>query len=162
MSQKLRGKESEAATTSVKRLALLLLEITLPNISTSLIQVFVCTRFDHGAFLRESLTLSCDASGQRIRWVVFAAVALAVYIAGVPLLLFTTLFQHRRAIEQLGAELQRHNIKRGGTGLNANQLVRSKQARSSFTNLTSELRWLMPKFEKFVSLPPRAVLFVAQ
>ena len=67
---------------TAKGLAMLLLEITLPSIATSLVQVFICTRFDHGAFLNEMLTLSCDNSDQRIHWVVFASLALVIYVVG--------------------------------------------------------------------------------
>ena len=71
-----------AATRTVKRLSLLLLELTLPTITTSLIQVFVCDRFENGSFLREQLSLACDKSGERLQWIVFAAGALVVYLIG--------------------------------------------------------------------------------
>ena len=148
MSKKLRSQPSEAASRSAKRLALLLLEVTLPSIATSLIQVFICQKFDDGAFLRESLTLACDDTYQRTFWVVFAAVALVAYMVGVPCLIFTIMFQHRHEIQKLGADLQQHN-QRQRTGLTANQLVGSKRARSSFVAAVDDLRWLLPKFEKF-------------
>ena len=150
MSEKLRGRPTEAATNSVKRLALLLLEVTLPSITTTLIQVFICQKFDDGAsFLRESLVLACDDSdSSRAFWVVYAAVALIVYMVGVPSLIFAIMFPYRHKIQKLGADLQQLN-QRGRTGLTANQLAGSKRARSSFVSLTTELRWLLPKFEKF-------------
>lgn len=46
--------------------------------------------------------------------------------------------------------MQTYNRARGTTGLNANQLIKSKQARNSFISLTTEIRWLLPKFEKFL------------
>jgi len=58
------------------------------------------------------------------------------------------MFQHRHAIEKLGTELQEHNQRRG-TGLNMEQLAKSKQARSSFASLTLEMQWLLPKVEMF-------------
>ena len=148
MSKMLRGQPSEEASRSAKRLALLLLEISLPTITTSLIQVFICQQFDNGWFLRESLTLPCDDSAQRKFWVVISAVVLVAYMVGVPTLIFTVLFQNRRAIQKLGGDLREHN-KSERTGLTGNQFVRSKQARGSFATLHSEMRWLLPKFEKF-------------
>ena len=59
------------------------------------------------------------------------------------------MYQHRHAIQKLGTEMQQYNHPRG-TRLNANQLIKSKQARSSFVSLTAEIRWLLPKFEKFL------------
>ena len=66
----------------------------------------------------------------------------------VPLLIFTTLYRHRDAIHKLGTELQRHNELRG-TGRTATELASSRHARSSFVALTDEMRWLLPKFNKY-------------
>ena len=60
------------------------------------------------------------------------------------------MFQNRHAISKLGTELKRHNQSQK-TGLNVNQLARSKHARSSFVALTNDMRWLLPKFDKFKS-----------
>ena len=148
MNEKLRGRPTEAASRSAKRLALLLLEVILPSIATSLIQVFICQKFDDGAFLRESLVLACDDSDSREFWVVYATAALVVYMVGFPSLIFTVMFQHRRAIQKIGHDLQQHN-RRSRTGLTASQLSGSKRARRSFVALTTELAWLLPRFEKF-------------
>ena len=67
----------------------------------------------------------------------------------VPILVFATMFGHRHAIQKLGVEMRQYNQPRH-TGLTANQLIKSKQARSSFASLTTEIRWLLPKFEKFL------------
>ena len=149
ISERLRGRPSEPAARSAKRLSLLLLEITLPSTTTTLIQTFICQQFDNGAFLRESLTIACDDSPRRRLWVVFSAVTLIVYMIGVPTLIFTVMFQYRHAIQELGVKLQQHNEQRGRTSLTANELVKSKQARSSFVSLHWEMRWLLSKFEKF-------------
>ena len=148
MSKTLRGKPSDETARSAKRLAFLFLELTLPSITTTLINVFNCERFDDGAFLRESLTLACDNSDQRSFWVAFAAVVLVAYMVGVPVLIFTVMFQNRHAILKVGVDLQQHN-QIGRTGLTANQLVRSKQARGSFVTNLSGILWLVSKFEKF-------------
>ena len=79
LSKALRGQSSEEASRTVKRVMLLLLELALPSITTSLIQVFLCTRFDNGSFLREELTLACDDSSGRALWVAFAAIGLVAY-----------------------------------------------------------------------------------
>ena len=82
LSKVLRGQPSDEASNTVKRVALLMLELTLPSITTTLIQVFLCDRFDDGAFLRAMLTLRCDDSDTRARWVAFAVVGLVVYPLG--------------------------------------------------------------------------------
>lgn len=77
----LRGVPS-TATNSAKKLTLLLLELVLPNIVTSLIQVLICERFDDGSFLSADLSISCDGGDQRMRWVVFATLSLVIYLLG--------------------------------------------------------------------------------
>ena len=109
---------------------------------------YVCDRFDGGSFLRAELTQRCDDSGRRFSWGVFAAVGLVAYPLGIPTLIFVIMFQHRHHMLKLSSELQRHNSARG-TGLNVNQLAKSKHARGSFASLTVEMRWLLPKFDKF-------------
>ena len=174
LSKALRGEPSDAATRAFKRLSLLLLELTLPSIATSLIQVFNCQEFDNGSFLREQLTLECGNSEGRALWVAFASIALVVYILGgnatvrfrfgwttancvlfrctscisVPVLIFATMHHHRDAILKLGSEMQQQNEQRG-MGLNINQLSKSRHARQSFVLLANDLNWLRPKFEKF-------------
>ena len=69
--------------------------------------------------------------------------------ATVPIVIFTTMYLNKDAIRKLGTEVQQHNLRRGGTSLNAIQLAKSKQARASFVALTTDMQWLMPKFEKF-------------
>ena len=73
---------SDMAVTKAKERSLLLLELVLPSIATSLVQVFGCTEFDDGSFLAESLTLACDDSDERVFWVLFAGISLTVYILG--------------------------------------------------------------------------------
>ena len=64
------------------------------------------------------------------------------------MLMFTAMHQNRHAIQKFGHELRQYNQKRG-SGQTANQLIKSKQARNSFSTLTTEIRWLLPKVEKF-------------
>ena len=168
----MRGRQNAAETMKIKGLAMLLLELTLPSIATSLIKVFVCRQFDNGAFLAEELTLPCDDSKQRMLWITFTTISLVAYVLGgeflvlfenrsyhssdcsrcalatVPTLMFTTMYQQRHAIHKLGLELQRHNQVRG-TGLTMAQLAKSKHARRSFAALQTEMKWLLPKFEAF-------------
>ena len=59
-----------------------------------------------------------------------------------------TMYPHRHAIRKMGTDPQDHNKSRGTT-LTSQQLAKSKRARSSFTSLTVEMAWLLPKFEKF-------------
>ena len=71
-----------------------------------------------------------------------------VVLSTVPMLMFATMHHQRHAIRKLGLELERHN-QRSGTGINLSQLAKSRHARSSFTSLTVEMQWLLPKFEAF-------------
>ena len=91
----LRGETVEEASRTVKRVILLLLELTLPSITTSLIQVFICTRFDNGSFLREELTLACDDSDERVSWVAIALIGLVAYPLGGELRNYTSNAQPR-------------------------------------------------------------------
>ena len=59
------------------------------------------------------------------------------------------MYSQRRAIQKHGSELQRFNSYRG-TGLTSSQVIKSNQARTSFASLTTEIRWVLPKFEKFL------------
>ena len=65
------------------------------------------------------------------------------------MLIFTAMYSQRRAIQKHGSELQRFNSHRG-TGLTADQIIKSNQARTSFASLTTEIRWVLPKFEDFL------------
>ena len=78
----MRGRPNAAETTKAKGRAMLLLELVLPTISTSLVKVFVCQKFDDGVFLAQELTIHCDDSTQRVLWIAFAATSLAVYMIG--------------------------------------------------------------------------------
>ena len=82
MSKSLRGQSSAAATRTVSRLVLLLLEVCLPNISTSLVQVFVCDIYEDKWFLRAQLSLPCNSSNRRIHWMIVAIIALVAYPVG--------------------------------------------------------------------------------
>ena len=79
---KLRGQPNDDAWRTVKRLAMLLLELSLPGITTSLIQVFLCSSFDNGTFLRAESTLVCDGSSQRKLAVTLACIGIVVYTIG--------------------------------------------------------------------------------
>ena len=59
-----------------------------------------------------------------------------------------TMYPHRHAIRKMGTDLQEHNKSRGTT-LTSQQFAKSKHARSSFSSLTVDMAWLLPKVEKF-------------
>ena len=76
-----------------------------------------------------------------------ALISLCARAFSVPLGLFVTLHRHREAVQKLGNQLRSINGPRGvGT---VSQAAKSKQARGSFVSLSSDLAWLLPKFEKF-------------
>jgi len=82
LSRYLRRKSYAEAWLSAARSSLLLIELLLPMISTTVAQVFLCTTFDNGSFVQVELTLSCDDSVQRRGWVMVALAALIVYPLG--------------------------------------------------------------------------------
>lgn len=82
LSNALRGRSSDAAWRTVKGLVMLLLEISLPSVTTSLVKVLLCDQYDHGWFLREQLSLPCNDSERRIGWKLFAALGLVAYPVG--------------------------------------------------------------------------------
>ena len=82
LTKAVRGQPIDEASRTVKRLVLLMLELTLPSITTSLIQVFICSEFENGWFLSEELTLACDDSDQRAFWVAITVIGLMVYPLG--------------------------------------------------------------------------------
>ena len=74
-------RQDQSARVSAKY-SLLLLEIFLASISTTIIETFVCTEMDGEYFLNAELTLRCDGSPKRISWTIYAGFALALYTAG--------------------------------------------------------------------------------
>jgi len=78
----LTGNDSEYATQFALRGIMVLLELLLPSISTTIFQTFGCVEFDDGFHLREQLTLLCDGSGRRKTWVAIASLMALFYPIG--------------------------------------------------------------------------------
>jgi hypothetical protein len=67
-----------------------------------------CSEFDDGWFLRAELTIPCNGSARRQKWVAIASLLLAVYPIGVPLLLFGTMYRCRGEINRLQQALKQN------------------------------------------------------
>ena len=67
--------------------SLVALEVITPVLSTKLLQHYLCTQFDNGWFLRAELTLPCDASPRRRKWLIVASLFTIIYPIGVRRLL---------------------------------------------------------------------------
>ena len=70
------------AARTVGYLALMGIEVATPSVATTILQTFCCEAFDEEWFLRAEMTLACDASMRRTKWVAFAGVFTVVYLVG--------------------------------------------------------------------------------
>ena len=70
------------AARTVAYLALMGIEVAIPSVATTVLQTFCCEAFDDEWFLRAQLTLACDRSIRRSKWVAFAGVFAVVYLVG--------------------------------------------------------------------------------
>ena len=61
---------------------LVILELVLPTVSSTIATVFVCDSFDEGHYLREQLTLACDDSQARTYWCLYSGLMALVYPFG--------------------------------------------------------------------------------
>ena len=91
MSRMAVGKSDERvaqASNFALRGTLLILELFLPSVSTSIFSTFDCVDFDNGPFLRADLKISCDEeTTDRSFWVSYAYLMALVYPIGAPQLL---------------------------------------------------------------------------
>ena len=89
--------------------SLVWLELVLPSVTTTIVETYVCRRFDNGElFLNAMLTIPCDGSHRRRSWVLFASLAAAIYPLGVPLLFFSLMCLNRDQIKPVLQMLQDH------------------------------------------------------
>ena len=70
------------AARTVGYLALMGIEVATPSVAMTVLQTFCCETFDDEWFLRAELTLACDMSIRRTKWVAFAGVFAAGYLIG--------------------------------------------------------------------------------
>lgn len=140
------------AARKAAKLALILLEVMTPSVTTGVIQTFTCDKFDSGWFLRDELTLACDGSARRRKWVAVASVFIVVYPIGVPLLLFGLMYRHRDEINKLQQALKENDSVQADT-VSAKRLAMHlslKQRRPSIVaSVQHSLSWIVKKFERF-------------
>ena len=154
------GKADEAQQKAAE-LSLLLLEVVCPSVTTTIVQMFVCDRFDGGdgqelLYLRADLTLECDASSARRAYLGFAVAMIFVYPLGVPCFLMSFLYPNRKNIAAvlsvLKEEEQEHQEhQRTGRALQRKEsgLKELKNhRRPSIANLSMKTMWLLPKIKK--------------
>jgi hypothetical protein len=62
--------------------SLLLMELVLASVSTTVIETFSCSEFDGDYFLNAQLTRACDRSPKRVAWIVYGCISVAAYPIG--------------------------------------------------------------------------------
>ena len=128
------------------------LEVITPSVATAVMQTFACDEYDSGWFLRAELTLACDGSMRRQRWIFCASFFTLIYPVGVPLLIFTTMYCHRKEINKLQLALK-ENDSRQTEVVSARRLsaeLSIKQRRPSIVaSVDGNLSWIVKKFERF-------------
>ena len=78
----LRRDSYDEARLTAARISLVFIELLLPMISTSIAEIWQCSTFEDGSYMRVELTLPCDDSAQRHGWVAVASISLIVYPIG--------------------------------------------------------------------------------
>ena len=159
-----------AARMAAKR-SLILLELALPSVTTTIVQTFMCDSYgsEEDRFLRAQLTLRCNGftddddyqseeSDRRKLFVSYAWAMFVVYPIGVPLCLFSLLYPHRKKIESLLNEVKAQDeVAANGGRLSIStigQVARSednnkRRHRPSVIALSNDMMWLSSKFDKF-------------
>ena len=142
----------QAARTAAK-LTMLVLEITTPKVATNVMQVFACTEFDGNWYLASELTIACDSSARRAKWVTLAGVCVALYPIGVPLLIFIIMYRRRDEINRLQHALKENDSQQMEiiSARNLAQKSSIQERRPSLVvSVDQNLGWIVKKFEKFV------------
>ena len=144
----------EIATRTAAGLTLLGLEVIAPAVATTVLQTFVCDKYDNGWFLRAELTLPCDDGQRRQKWLVFSGLCVAIYPVGVPLLLFSLLYGHRNTIDHVQQALRQNDEDTSNTAYVtarelANQFSAKGRRSSIVVSVREKLVWIVDKFEEF-------------
>lgn len=149
----------ESSSRFAAKYSLLWLELVLASVSTTIVETFVCEKFDGGTFyLNAELTLPCNGSRRRIGWVIYSGFALAVYPFGVPMLMFCLMFYNRNSIKPILQTLQEHDATRnslgsvGGTTTMEDMALQLKtqKRRPSFVGRSEQQGWLMTKLDVYL------------
>jgi len=147
-----RGKPYERAVAVAAKLSLTGLEVITPSVATNVMQTFACSEFDDGWFLRAELTIPCDGSARRQKWVAIASMFIAIYPIGVPLLLFGTMYRRRGEINRLQQALKQNDSEQTEV-ISAKRLAAKasiKERRPSIVAAVNHsLLWVVRKFERF-------------
>jgi len=140
--------------------SLVLMELVLPSVSTTIIEASLCSSFDHGErYLREELTTSCTSASRRA-WEIYTSLCFLLYPIGIPALLFTLLYLNRNEIRPV-LEVMRDHDARGEDHAGEEQLARqgsatisemmlelsAKRRRPSVVARSTRSAWLMTKLD---------------
>jgi hypothetical protein len=85
---------------------LIILELILPSISTTIADAFSCTTYENDSFLQVQLTIACDDSPYRRSWKTFAIMMILIYPVGVNLGLFGLLHRNWNEISNVMKRVQ--------------------------------------------------------
>ena len=115
-------------------------------------QVFSCQKFDDEWFLRAELTLACDGSDRRNKWIAYASFCTAIYPIGVPLLIFSLMYTRRNEITRLQQALKLNDSQQTAL-ISAGKLAKqesTKERRPSIVaSVEHTLVWIVKKFERY-------------
>jgi len=147
-----RRKPHARAVTMASKLTLVGLEIVTPKVATNVMQAFACTEFGGDWYLRSELTIACDGSTRRIKWVVYAGCCAAAYLIGVPLLIFVPMYRRRTEINRVQQALKDNDSQQTDI-ISARSLARHpsfvERRPSLVVSVDQNLGWIVKKFEKF-------------
>ena len=147
--------------------SLVLMELVLPSVSTTIIEASRCSSFDGGErYLREQLTISCTSASRRT-WEIYTSLCVLLYPIGIPTLLFTLLYLNRNEIRPVLEVLRDHDA-RGEDHAGEEQLARptltrqgsatisemmlelsAKRRRPSIVTRSNRSAWLMTKLDGY-------------
>lgn len=147
-----RHKPHARAVHTAAKLTLVGLEIATPKVATNIMQVFSCAQFGNEWYLRAELTLACDGSVRRGKWVLYSGLCIALYPVGVPLLIFVLLYRRRKEINLVQHALKDSDSQHveivSARSLTKRQSVQQRRP-SLVAAVDDNLGWLVKKFEKF-------------
>ena len=130
--------------------SLLLLDLVVAPVSTTVAQTFACQRFGDELVLRSSPTTVCSglSDPRRRGWILYATAMMILYPIGVPSLNLALMMPHRQKIGKLAGALSQQDqaLKRSSGVLD---LAQDPRQRRSVTAAAGQLTWLAQKFDVY-------------
>ena len=148
----------EQSSLFAAKFSLLWLELVLTSVSTTIVETFVCSEFDDGAFLAAQMTIACDGSPRRVSWMIYSWCALFIYPFGVPCLLYCLLFVNRHDIKRVLQTLREDDDNKSSRGEVGGSMtieemalrLKSRKRKSSFVSRSEKHKWLTTKLDIYL------------